>query len=159
MGTKTNIGKSVHFCAGLPATNTEAGFEALTYTKVEHSVSAPQFGISHANVDAPDLESGWTQGIKGAGSGNDSELSFRIEGGALTTAQLALKAVADSADGFISIAVGRATGAGGAFATGDKVTYAQGYLHSYTENQITADSYEGFTVKFKQNASAIVATK
>lgn len=158
--TKPNIGRSVYFSAGLPATNDEAGFEALTFTKVEHAVSAPQFGVTHNNIDAPDLESGFTVGLKGAGSGTDSQMSFRIVGGALATGQAALKALADAVGGGeVSLMIGRGTGSGGALTTGDKVVFCQGYVHSYQKNPITVDSYEGFTVNFKANAAPVYGTK
>jgi hypothetical protein len=159
MATKTNIGKSVFYSPALPATNDAAGFEALTWTEVEHPIQAPQFGITHANVDVPDLKTGFTTGAKGAASGVDSQSSYRIDGGALKTGQSALKTAAETLDTVGSFKVGRGSGTDGALETGDPVEYAQGYVHSYNENQATTDTYEGFSVNFKQNAVSVKATE
>lgn len=159
MATKTNIGKSVYYSPALPATNDAAGFEALTWTEVEHPIQAPQFGISHANIDVPDLKGGLTIGVKGAASGTDSQSTYRIEGGELETGQTALKTAAETSGTVGSFKIGRGSGTAGALATGDPVEYAQGYVHSYVENQATNDSYEGFSVNFKQNAVSVKATE
>jgi hypothetical protein len=159
MSTKTNIGKSVYFSPALPATNDAAGFEALTWTEVDHPIQAPQFGLSHGNTDVPNLKSGFTTGAKGAASGKDSQSSYAIDNGARTAGQTALKENAETLGTVGSFKVGRGSGTDGALVTGDPVVYAQGYTHSYEENQATDNSYEGFSVNFKQNAVAVEATE
>lgn len=155
MSTRNNIGKTIYFSAVLPATNDAAGFEALTWVKLEHPQTLPQFGVTNANIDAPDLETGFTKGIKGAASGVDSQGSCRIVNSVLATGQAAFRAICDSMGGDIAIKIGTGSGAANALVAGDTVEYAQGYVHSYQENQATTDTYEGFVYSFKQNALTV----
>lgn len=159
MATKSNIGKTIYYSATLPATNDAAGYEALTWTKIEYPVSAPQFGYTHETIDIPDLTTGRRNGVKGAGTGADSQMAFRIDSGALTTAQAAVKTIADSPQGQIALKIGRGSGAGAALQTGDPVQYAQGFVHSYIENEMTDATYEGFSVSFRQNDLTVVDTE
>jgi hypothetical protein len=155
--TKSYIGKSIYFAAALPATNTAAGFEALTWVKVNGVQTLPQLGVSHNTIDVPDLETGFTIGIKGAGSGVDTQMSFRIIAG--DTGQTNLKTAADGQSGIGSIKIVRSTTPGSAPVTGDPVEYAQGFVHSYAEVQGTDSAHEGFTVNFRQNAPSVKATQ
>jgi hypothetical protein len=159
MATRNNIGKTIYFSATLPATNDAAGFEALTWLELEHPQTLPQFGVSHANIDVADLKSGLTKGVKGAASGVDSQGSCRIEASALATNQATFKALCESAGGNVAIKIGTGSGASAALASGDPVVYAQGYVHSYQENQATDSSHEGFTYSFKQNELEIIDTE
>lgn len=159
MATRNHLGKSLFFSAAHPATNDAAGFEALSWTELEYGQSYPQFGITHANIDVEDIKSGFTQGIKGAASGTDSQGACRIDSSALTTNQATFKGICDSDNGLISFKIGSGSGTDKALVTGDVVTYAAGYVHSYTPEQPTASSSEGFTYSFKQNAADITATE
>lgn len=159
MATRNNIGKSIYYSTALPATNTEAGFEALTWVELEHPQTMPQFGVTNANIDVPDLKTGFTSGVKGSASGVDSQGSCRIESSTLATGQAAFKTLCDSAGGACAIKIGTGTGTAGALVAGDKVEYAQGYVHSYQENQATDSSHEGFVYNFKQNALTIKAAE
>jgi hypothetical protein len=156
MATRSYIGKTIFLAMAAPATNTSGGFEALTWVKVNGLQVLPQLGVSHSNIDVPDLQTGFTLGIKGAGAGMDSQMSFRIVSG--DQGQTNLKLVADSASGVCSVKIVRGTGALQAPALGDETQYATGYAHSYQEVQGTDSAHEGFTVNFKQNAPTIVAT-
>ena len=155
MATRNNIGKSIYFSATLPATNNKAGFEALTWLELEYPQTLPQFGVTNANIDVPDLKTGFTSGIKGSASGVDSQGSCRINSSALATNQATFKALCDSAGGACAIKIGTGTGAANALQAGDQVEYAQGYVHSYQENQATDSTHEGFVYNFKQNALTV----
>lgn len=159
MATKSNIGLSIYVAAALPATNDAAGFEAMSWLEADHPVQGPQFGLTHSNIDIPDLKGGFTTGAKGSGQGQDSQMSFRIDNSTLTAGQVALKTAADGAQGTMSIKIVRGSGADNAAQSGDPVQYAQGYVHSYIENQATDNSYEGFQVNFKQNAPTVSGTQ
>lgn len=149
MATRTNIGKSLYVAAELPATNDKAGFEALSWTEVKGLQSAPQLGYQHENIDIPDLKSGRTRGAKGAGSGQDSQMSFRkVDSDA---GQGMLKTASDSPTGIMSVKIGTGSGTDNELAVGDPVEYAQGYVHSYLSTQADTTTHEGFTVNFKQN--------
>lgn len=151
--------KAIFVTAGVPATNDAAGFEALSWTRVEHPVTGPSFGLTHANIDIPNLETGFTEGAKGAGSGQDSTMSFANVTGDAGQALLKTLAEAGGASGYGSIKIARILVAEGDPATGAAVQYATGYFHSYTENAADTTSYEGFSANFKQNAPAINATE
>jgi hypothetical protein len=157
--TRNNIGKSIYFSASLPATNDAAGFEALTWLELETPQTLPQFGVTHSNIDVPDLKSGFTKGNKGAASGVDSQGSCRIVDSALATNQATFKGICDSAGGDIALKIGAGSGTANALAEGDVVEYAQGYVHSYQENQATDSTHEGFTYNFKQNELTVKDTE
>lgn len=157
--TQSHIGKTIYFAAALPATNTTAGFEALTWVKVDGVQVLPQLGVSHANIDVPDLQTGFTSGIKGAGSGNDSTASFRDVAGDTGQDNIRTAAQAGGDGGVGSIKIVKGSGTDQAPVTGDPVEYAQGYVHSYVKIQGDTTSHEGFSVNFKQNAVTIDGTE
>ena len=158
MSTNSHIGKSVFFSTALPATNDAAGFEALTWVKVEGFQGGAQFGFDHADIDVPDLESGLTPRLKGMGTGAASTLSFR-KVASDTNGQGGLKTLADGSGTVGSIKIGRGSGAAGALETGDPVEYAQGYFKSYTKMEASGTTHEGFSVVFQQNAPDVEATE
>lgn len=154
--TNNHIGKSMYYSTALPATNDAAGFEALTWVKVPGFQSGAQFGFDHADIDVPDLESGITGRLKGAGTGAQSTLAFRKTADA---GQGTLKALADGIQTVGSIKIARGSGANGALEEGDPVEYAQGYYKSFTKVEASTTTHEGFTVVFQQNAPSVEATE
>lgn len=157
--TGSHIGKTIYVASALPATNDAAGFAALTWVKVNGVQVLPQLGVSHANIDVPDLQTGFTKGLKGAGSGNDSTMTFRDV--ASDTGQGNLRTAADAGgdEGIMSIKIVKGSGAGEAPVAGDPVQYAQGYVHSFVEIQGDTTTHEGFSVNFKQNGLTVDATE
>ena len=157
--SQSQIGKTIYVATALPATNDEPGFDALTWVKVNGLVSVGSLGVSHSNIDVPDLQTGFTQGVKGAGAGNDVSIVFRRV--ASDTGQGNVKTLGNAGGPAAvgSIKIVRGSGAAQAPATNDPVQYAQGYFHSYAENEASDTSYEGFTVQFKQNAATVDATE
>lgn len=153
MATRNHIGKTVYISAALPATNDKAGFEALNWTQVKGVQQLPQLGFQHATIDVDDLTSGITTGVKGMGSGVDTSMAFRNVDS--DTGQALAKTTADSATGVCSVKIGTGSGAAGALVASDPVQYAQGFLHSYAENQGDGSTFEGFTVGFRQNAVTV----
>lgn len=155
--TQNHLGKSIFVSAANPATNDAAGFEALTWTEVAGLQQLPQFGVTHAGIDVPDLKSGFTGAIKGAASGKDSQMIFRTV--ASDAGAAILLAQANDNTGELSVKVVTGSGTNNAPVTGDPVQYAQGYCHSHEENQGTDSTHEGFTVSLKQNDFTIKATE
>ena len=147
--SRNHLGKTLYVAVGAPTANTDAAFEALTWVKVEGLVTGPQFGYQHATIEIPSLTDGRNTAVKGMGSGMDSVMTFTKV--AADAGQIALKGLADGATGVGSVKVVTGSGANNAPVAGDPVQYAQGYFHSYTENQATGDSYEGFSVSLRQN--------
>lgn len=157
MSTRNHIGKTIYVSAALPATNDDTGFEALTWTKVNGVQQLPQLGITHASIDVPDLETGFTEAIKGAGSGLDSQMTFRDV--ASDTGQALVRTTADGGQGLMSVKIVTGSGTDNAPVAGDPVRYAQGFVHSYQENQGNDTTHEGFAVNFRQNKPTVVATE
>ena len=156
--TGSHIGKTVYLVASIPATNDAAGFEALTFSaQVKGYQSGLSLGVSHANIDVPDLQTGFTAGLKGAATGDESTLTFRAV--ASDTGQALAKTIADSPNGLCSIKIGKGSGTDQALASGDPVQYAQGYLSDYKYIEATSTTHEGFSVKFKQNDFTVDATE
>lgn len=153
MATKNYIGETIHVVAALPTANTAAAFAEMDWTKAAGVQQLPQFGISHGNTDVEDLETGFTAGVKGAGAGNDSQMAFRDLGTATRDpGQQIIKDAAESAGGDICVRITPKPGD-----TTTPVKYAQGYAHSYIENQGNVSAFKGFTVNFKQNAPTVEA--
>ena len=154
--TKTHLGKQVFAAAGIPAANTTTAFEALTWVRVNGFVGGFQLGFEANNIDIPDLAEGITLGAKGMRSGNDSTASFRNV--ASDTGQTNVKGYANDASSAHSVKIISAGVSVDAVA-GDAVQYAQGYFHSFLENEIAEGGYEGFAVNFRQNAATVNGTE
>jgi hypothetical protein len=157
MTTNNNIGLTLYGVAGAPATNNKAGFEALTWVQLKGTQSLPVFGVTHNNIDVSDLGTGFTSGVKGAATGNDTTITYHGDGTdtGIATAIVAAKAQA----GIYSLKIVRGSGAdtgdGPAPVAGDVVQYAHGYLHTYAENEKDDSTFEGATINFKQNAATV----
>jgi len=61
MGKQTNIGLTVSIVEGLPATQDQAGFEALTFVKVGQVTNVGPSGATAAEVPSKPLETGITE--------------------------------------------------------------------------------------------------
>ncbi|MEN9060003.1 hypothetical protein [Ponticoccus litoralis] len=166
--TDSNIGWTLFFSPSLPATNDAAGFEALNdWEQVTGLQTAPQFGVSHSNVDVDDLATGFAGGVKGAGAGNDSTFTFHGAhfGASASAGVLAAVASAEGSDTTCSLKKVKGSGADGgrgvgkAPAPGDPVQYAQGYLHTFAGNQEGVDTHEGGSINFKQNDFTVKGTE
>jgi len=152
-----DIGWTVYIDDAHPATNNAAGFEALTWVKVNGIQSIGERGIAHNGIDVPDLQTGFTMQVKGAASGVDTTLVFREVAG--DTGQGNLKTAAENEDGILSVKLVLGTGAAQAPVTGDKVHYAQGIVHSYRPREKTDSSHAGFSVVFRNNDLWVDATE
>lgn len=159
MATGSHIGKTIYIAEALPATNDAAGFAALTWVKINGVQTLPQLGVTHSDIPVPDLQTGFTSGIKGAGTGNDSTMTFRMVASDAGQEDLRNRANAGGTGGACSIKIVKGSGASQAPATGDPVQYAQGYAHSYLEIQGDDSSHEGFSVNFRQNDLTVDATE
>ncbi|WP_411975927.1 hypothetical protein [Sulfitobacter faviae] len=155
--TANHIGKTIYMAAAVPATNDTTGFEALTWVKVNGVIALPQLGVTHSMIDVPDLQSGFTSAVKGAGQGVDTNATFRDV--PADTGQANIKTAAESQAGTISFKIVDGSGTDNAPVTGDPVEYAQGIAHSHQPNQGDNSTYEGFSVGFRQNAATVTGTE
>lgn len=153
----TNIGKTLYVAEALPATNTAGGFAALTWVKVNGVQSIGGIGISHSGIDVPDLQTGFTTQVKGAGAGTDSTMTFRNI--AADAGQIDVKGLAENKAGLGSIKIVTGSGAAEAPVAGDPVRYAQGFFHGFIPNEDSTTSFDGWSVTFRNNAPAIDATE
>ena len=112
MTTKSHIGLSFYFSAGLPATNDDDGFEAKTWTKVPGYQGGVRFGFEAEGIDVPNLETGITTKLKGMSSGAASTATFH--GVSTETGAAALKVLADGLGGVGCVKIVRATTPGSA---------------------------------------------
>jgi hypothetical protein len=157
MTTNHNIGLTLYGVAGAPATNNKAGFEALTWVQLKGTQDLPVFGVTHNNIDVSDLGTGFTSGVKGAATGNDTTITYHGDG---TDTGIATAIVAANAQsGVYSLKIVRGSGAdtgdGPAPVVGDVVEYAHGYLHTYAKNALNDSTSEGASINFKQNAASV----
>ena len=160
----SNIGKRVFIAEGLPATNDAAGFEALTWVEIADPQVIGALGVSNANVDVPNLSTGFTSGVKGAGTGNEVAMTFAMKAGDAGQAlsRTLANTPGDGAD--CSLKIIKPSGARGvdgklAIVVGDPVQYAHGYFGGYAENQADTTTHEGFTGTFKQNDYTVDAVE
>jgi len=155
--TQNFIGQTMFVAEAYPSANTSTAFESLTWVKVNGLQTLPQLGVTHSMIDVPDLQTGFTSAVKGAGQGVDTTATFREV--ASDAGQEDLKAAANSQAGIMSIKIVDGSGTDQAPVSGDPVIYAQGIAHSHQPNQGDNASFEGFTISFRQNAPTIVATE
>lgn len=144
------IGAQIAVAAGTPATFDKTGYEALTWVSVAHPVSAPSPGTDTNIIDVPNLTTGFTKGAKGASMGRNTTLAFaNVDTDA---GQLALKGYAvETYTSEISVRI--------TFPAADnRVFYMSGLAHSLSENEMTTEQYQGFSVGFRQNYAHVDTT-
>jgi len=125
-------------------------------------VSGPQFGFSHATIDIPDLGKGFSDAVKGMGSGTDTSFAFRFIASDPGQAAVIAAAIDDDGDASLKLVVtptGADAGNGREVASGDDVEYAQGFLHSYLPMQPTDNSYAGANCNFRVRQKPVQATE
>ncbi|KIC22509.1 hypothetical protein [Leisingera sp. ANG-Vp] len=159
--TQNFIGDTIYVAKAYPAANTAAAFEALTWVQAKGHITLPQLGVSHSMIDIPDLATGFTDVVKGAGQGVDTTMTFReVDGDA---GQADITQQADDNDGILCVKIVSGTGVdagdGPAPVAGDKVQYAQGIAHSHQPNQGDNNSHKGFQVGFRQKKPTVNATE
>jgi hypothetical protein len=159
--TDNLIGVTTFVAQALPATNDDTGFEALTWVQVKGMQTSFVLGVSHSNIDIPDLGTGFTSAAKGAASGRDTQATFRYIEDDPGQIDVIEQAVDPDGVGAVKLVWGSGsdTGDGPAPVSGDKVHYAQGYFHSYEPNQASVDAFEGGTVSFRQNDFTVESTE
>jgi hypothetical protein len=138
-----NIKTQVWLAPGVPATPNKAGYEALTYVRVNGVVIGPQPGIETSMIDVPDLATGFTKGEKGASIGRTTEVTIaEVQG---DTGQANLKTYAAASYGTeVTFRLIKPDGL-------NPYVYVSGLLHSYLPNPLDTESFRGFVVQFRQN--------
>ena len=149
----THIGQTVYHAAAVPATNTKAGFEALTWVLVSGTASAPVFATTRGMVEVKDLQTGFVTNEKGNLTGVAT--SFAARELLADVGQIAVK-LAASVSTQTSVKVVTGTGTDNAPVAGDAVEYAQGNVYDVVPNEKNDTTNVGFSVSFMQNAVTVV---
>lgn len=148
----SDIGHTLFFKPGLPATFDEAGYEAFFTSggiKVSGIVSIGPVGGTNAIIDVPDLETGIVMGAKGAKTGSETAIALReIKGDA---GQVAVKdAAREGPHNLYSFKIVE-PGASG------EVEYISGICYNWQRNERSTTSYAGSTFNIRANYDSVVA--
>lgn len=138
--TDVSIKKTLYISTTAAASFDSTGYNALSWTQIKGIASIGQIGFNHATIDAPDLESGITETLKGAQQGGSASIAYRTLSG--DAGQAAVATANDSRDE-VSIQVVDPDGTNAKFWTG--------IIHSLIDNEATTTSYEGQTFTFVPN--------
>ena len=142
-----DIGTAVAIATGAPATNDKAGYEDLTWVVINGILEAPTFATTHADIDVPDLVTGFTTGLKGAETGVASSLVWRTIPADAGQAAVIAAAVARASYSLRTIEPG-----------GTVYKYAHGIIKDYEPNKPTVSSFDGGQVMFRPNVVGLTTT-
>ena len=95
MSVNTSLGITIGVTTSAPATEDEAGYEALTYTNIGEVVNIGEIGPSAAVVNHDAIDKGYTQKFKG--QINYGTLTLQMARDISDAGQVILKAGADGA--------------------------------------------------------------
>lgn len=153
---RTHKGKQVWLASGRPATNDAAGFEGLTWVRLNGYTGGLQLKMDGSSAEVEDLALGVTLSGRGMDSGVASEITFRRI--ASDDGQTLVGTITATCSGAASVKVISAA-CGSAPATGDPVEYAQGYLMGAGGNEIAGSEAVLGMVTFKQELPSVAATQ
>ena len=146
MATLTSTGTLFYISIGVPATQDEAGYAALTYTEVGEVTNIPEFGANAQVVTHEPLKTGITEKNKGF----------------INYGSMPIEAAYDAADAGQILAETGVTGANknAPFAMkleyqDGSIRYWQGKIFSYTENPGAANSMVSTTFQTEINTAII----
>lgn len=144
----SDITTKVYIATGIPATFDKAGYEAMTWTQIKGIVSVGAIGVTDSIIDVPDLETGFTKGVKGARVGTVIPLAMReIKN---DTGQQALEAACNAFVEY-SFKILEPTASG-------EVEYISGLPHDWQRNERSTTAYAGFTANLRSNYPSVVTT-
>lgn len=141
---ENDIGTLVAIAPGAPATNNQAGFEALSFTNIAGMVSVGELGDDQELITVPDLTIGRNISIKGAKTGTNIPINYRNVAG--DAGQALVKSESDELRGESSLRVTDADG---------NVTYIYGPVTGHKRLERSITSYEGFTASIAVNNTPV----
>lgn len=142
----SDITTKLYIATGIPATFDKTGYEALTWVQVKGIVSVGAIGVTDNIIDVPDLETGFTKGVKGARVGTVIPIAMReIKSDA---GQAALEAACIAFTEY-SFKVLEPTASG-------EVEYISGLPHDWSRNERSTTAYAGFTANIRSNYPSVV---
>lgn len=125
MSVNTSLGITIAVSVAAPATETEAGYEALTYTNIGEVVNIGEIGPSATVVNHDAIDKGYTQKFKG--QINYGSMPLQLGRDIDDAGQILLKAGADGAAKY-TVHTWRVTHPTGL------VQYFRGMVFGYTTN-------------------------
>lgn len=142
----THIGTKIAIATGRPATNDQAGFEALTWVEMtEGLVSIGAIGDTSETVTVPDMTTGRNMTLKGSVTGDTVNIAVSRQRatatGALDAAQAAIKAAAKAGCGEYSLRIVEPD----CGAQNGITQYVCGQIGNWKETERSTTSYAGFT--------------
>jgi len=142
----SDITSKLYIATGVPATFDKAGYEAMTWVQVKGIVSVGTIGVTDAIIDVPDLETGFTKGVKGARTGTDTPVAMReIKA---DPGQVAFKAACAAFTEYSFKVLEPAAS--------DEVEYISGLPKDWQRNERSTASYAGFTATIRANYPSVV---
>jgi len=144
----SDITTKLYIATGIPATFDKTGYEAMTWAQVKGVVSIGAIGVTDNIIDVPDLETGFTKGVKGARAGDVIPVAMReIKTDA---GQDAMKAACEAFVEY-SFKIVEPTASG-------EVEYITGLPHDWKRNERSTTAYAGYTAAIKANYPSVVTT-
>lgn len=144
----SDITSTLFIATGVPATFDKAGYEALSWVQVKGIVSIGAIGVTDNIIDVPDLETGFTKGVKGARVGTVIPVAMReIKADA---GQVAFEAACDAFTEY-SFKIQEPSAA-------NAVEYVSGLPHDWSRNERSTTVYAGFTANIRSNYPSVVTT-
>jgi hypothetical protein len=140
---QTIAGSKIYISATLPATEDQAGYEALTFTEIGGATDSPSTGISANNVTYDLLSEGFTSNRKGQktyGTGTVNYAEVPVDAG-----QVIVQAAVVSNNNY-------------AFAISDQngnFKYLQGIVQSAPASGGTADTIQAITMTIQWNSATV----
>lgn len=149
--SNTDIGTTIAIATGVPATFTEAGYEAMTWVNIVGLVSVGEMGDEHETVSVPDLTAGRIRTLKGAATGTAIVVTLRAPlSGETATGQTNAKAAATANGGAEhSFKVTDASG---------NSDYVSGVAMSWKRTERSTSSYEGYSFSVTANYPIVEGT-
>ena len=143
------IGFTLKAALGAPATDDQAGYDALTYVTVKGFSMVPTNRFTTNDIDTEDVETGIIQGQKGGGTGDNQVIGFHTNNGTDGHAEMALWGGFSQDDQVTFQVISK---------DGTAASYLTGILRNYKPKEGTITNDDGFTVEFRQNRQALVGT-
>lgn len=144
----SDITSKLYIATGAPATFDKAGYEALAWTQVRGIVSIGAVGVTDNIIDVPDLETGFTKGVKGARAGDVIPVAMREIKSDAGQDALAAACLAFTEYSFKILEPTASA----------EVEYLTGLPHDWKRNERSTTAYAGFTAAIKANYPSVVAT-
>lgn len=146
-----DIGTTLAIATGLPATFTEAGYEAMTWVNIVGLVSIGELGDDNEAITVPDLTAGRIRTLKGAATGTTVAVALRAPiAGEVITGQTNVRAAAAATTGAeYSFRITDASG---------NSEYVSGVVMSFKRTERTTSSYEGYTFSVTANYPIVTGT-